>query len=627
MLRDLRCLLDKVGDRMVNGALPAGFKAVPHGRAVETILKRLKTGFKAPDSLATPLLAIAAEPADQREQNSLALVQTERDRLRTSLQVAEKEIKRLRAVPKASAPRPSKASPKVSPAVVDQLRERVSQLEDQLRESEAARTRLEVQLQASQKGAADRVRQLRERAAEVRELETTLQAYEDVGSISEIQALLANVDTMRPLVVQLFELLAKPPRSPSSVKAGTAGHPSPELVDLSEDTPLEEAPPLGFRAIVLRKGQVDGGGNLSKETFDRCRSAHLTRSAGLMKKNAAIWPACPPSQRDPPCTALQLRETPWRMGLFSTESTTPQPREYRGLTRPLGGRLPTAEEVLELYERNPWADLTSPPEPITFQPSDPRFAALYRNTRALYERYAQVLWERTHNFLLADTASRSDFLRRRRKRNSVLTTFWDGHLLGIAEVLQLDGIDADLLLDPFFYWPPAHGVLLAVPAEDQSVEECRFRLDGDEPERLYFTRQPKEHPAVSVFSRIRGKFFIRGIPRPLGNAVAGSRAKRRRLQIDSEEDDGGGDDASPSSGATVSSEGVAPPAAAQADLSRDHDGDTDALDSEPEEVAPIASESPHEGTMAGNKTRPIAKTPTGSPARAASAQSTPPRDI
>ncbi|KAJ0388693.1 hypothetical protein ATCC90586_011586 [Pythium insidiosum] len=90
---------------------------------------------------------------------------------------------------------------------------------------------------------------------------------------------------------------------------------------------------------------------------------------------------------------------------------------------------PTVEEILSLYDKKPWEILVKPPEPVAFDKSEPRFAKLYQNAVRLYKRFAQVLWERTHFFMPADTTvdpktgkavgkSRADFLARRRDRGS-----------------------------------------------------------------------------------------------------------------------------------------------------------------------------------------------------------------
>ncbi|KAJ0390129.1 hypothetical protein P43SY_011571 [Pythium insidiosum] len=172
------------------------------------------------------------------------------------------------------------------------------------------------------------------------------------------------------------------------------------------------------------------------------------------------------------------REISWLLSLFESERLTPSVREYDALMSDTDAVPPT------------------PPEPVAFDKSEPRFAKLYQNAVRLYKRFAQVLWERTHFFMPADTTvdpktgkavgkSRADFLARRRKRNSQLTPYWHGHLQAIVDLLE-SGVDVDILLDPFFYWPPAYGVLIMIPSEGEDVEACCDRLDEFEPERLYF---------------------------------------------------------------------------------------------------------------------------------------------
>jgi hypothetical protein len=82
---------------------------------------------------------------------------------------------------------------------------------------------------------------------------------------------------------------------------------------------------------------------------------------------------------------------------------------------------------------------------------------------------------------------------RRRKLNSELTKPWSLHLDRIRQ-LFLDGhVDADFLLDPFLYWPPAFGVVPLVPPLDEELDVFVDRLYRDEPSRLYF-RSPKDVP-------------------------------------------------------------------------------------------------------------------------------------
>ncbi|KAJ0392036.1 hypothetical protein P43SY_010391 [Pythium insidiosum] len=91
----------------------------------------------------------------------------------------------------------------------------------------------------------------------------------------------------------------------------------------------------------------------------------------------------------------------------------------------------------------------------------------------------EALWERSHCFLPADDASggpsktksrRTVFLDRRRKRNSDLTPCWLGHLELLLKAIVTSEFDADVLLDPFFIWPPVFGVELAVPLHGQPAQ-------------------------------------------------------------------------------------------------------------------------------------------------------------
>ncbi|GLD99841.1 hypothetical protein PINS_up008569 [Pythium insidiosum] len=72
-------------------------------------------------------------------------------------------------------------------------------------------------------------------------------------------------------------------------------------------------------------------------------------------------------------------------------------------------------------------------------------------------------------------------------------------------------VDADLFLDPFFFWPPPIGVVIATANPGESVADCVARLDCTEPFRIYFVGSPAadSHPVMAHHQRVLSKFVPR----------------------------------------------------------------------------------------------------------------------
>ncbi|KAJ0393086.1 hypothetical protein ATCC90586_010437 [Pythium insidiosum] len=169
------------------------------------------------------------------------------------------------------------------------------------------------------------------------------------------------------------------------------------------------------------------------------------------------------------------------LGLFRDEVLTPKTSEYSKFVDTTTHRYPTMDEIDRFYATQPWKRIMSHLEPTLFDDKDPHFAGMTKNARALYRRHAQALWERTHCFLPADDepgrstkvkSRRTTFLDRRRKRNSDLTPCWLGHLELVLKAIVTCEVDADVLLDPFFVWPPVFGVALVIPLRGESLSAC-----------------------------------------------------------------------------------------------------------------------------------------------------------
>ncbi|KAJ0391148.1 hypothetical protein P43SY_010668 [Pythium insidiosum] len=284
---------------------------------------------------------------------------------------------------------------------------------------------------------------------------------------------------------------AVPPR-PAAVKSARDAQLQP--IRLAERTPSGKA---GFKAFLA-----------DFEAFSRANRKERRAS----RKESGAWPTVDASQLEIDRILSNPREVSWMLDLYEGERLTPSLFEYEQMASDAGAVLPSTVEIYELYEDEPWKILSVPPEPVAFDKTSRRFARLYKETRLLYKTHAQALWERTHYFTPADdpktdpkkkapSVTRTRYLNERRRRNGKLTPRWNAHLQAIRELLE-DGVSPDVLLDPFFYWPPAYGVLCMPVSEGESLEDCCQRLDGFEPARLYFRggdgRDLGHHPGFKV---------------------------------------------------------------------------------------------------------------------------------
>ncbi|KAJ0392054.1 hypothetical protein P43SY_010863 [Pythium insidiosum] len=184
-----------------------------------------------------------------------------------------------------------------------------------------------------------------------------------------------------------------------------------------------------------------------------------------------------------------------------------------------GGRLFSSRELSTLYASAPWSRLHRPPEPIAFDPADRRFKALYLSTLSLYRQHARALWDRTHFFLPADGPGRSELLAQRRRRNSSMSAAFKQHYRYLMDFVRTNSfVDADIFMDPFFFWPPPVGVLLAFGRDGESVGDCVDRLDRAEPFRIYYahSRSRSRHPVSVCYERVFGKFVQTRPPSAVG---------------------------------------------------------------------------------------------------------------
>ena len=228
------------------------------------------------------------------------------------------------------------------------------------------------------------------------------------------------------------------------------------------------------------------------------------------------WPDTAPKPKDIPDTVDHYRMIPWRLRIFLEEYPTPQPSQYNAVANALSTRFFNLSEVIAFYRTEPWAPLAVPPSPVSFRPTDLRFVQLYQNACRLYETMAQAMWECTHFVLIHNNCGDGVFKRfgiQRRKRRAEFRAAWNGHIMLLRDVFRVhgkNGVDADLLLDPFFCWPPAFGIdPLIVNDSKASLADAVKLADMGEPRRLYFRRSDLADSVHSpaILSRITGKFF------------------------------------------------------------------------------------------------------------------------
>ncbi|KAJ0391164.1 hypothetical protein P43SY_010538 [Pythium insidiosum] len=169
------------------------------------------------------------------------------------------------------------------------------------------------------------------------------------------------------------------------------------------------------------------------------------------------WPFSDPRRRDTPDSVAQLAAFPWQLGLFRDEVLAPKTSEYSKFVTAATHRYPTMDEIDAFYATQPWKRILRHVEPTLSDEDVAHFSTMFKNAKALYQRHAQALWERSHYFLPADDAPsgkpgvrsrRAVFLDRRRKRNSDLTPVWLGHLELLLGAIVASDSDVDTLLDP-----------------------------------------------------------------------------------------------------------------------------------------------------------------------------------
>lgn len=183
---------------------------------------------------------------------------------------------------------------------------------------------------------------------------------------------------------------------------------------------------------------------------------------------------------------IQVGRLAWKFDWFPDEITSPNYNQRTFLIEQSLGYTPPLAEVLAWYETAPWLRLLRQlPLPQTYEPKDSRFSQLYLDTLLFYQQTAQVLWERTHVILpgihpasadqelmkgqrakavkvnkrVRDSWTTTRRSRRSKSRSRLITHF--SRLCGFVQSRPF--ADLDLLLDPFFLWPPGDSSVLLIP--------------------------------------------------------------------------------------------------------------------------------------------------------------------
>ncbi|KAJ0391723.1 hypothetical protein ATCC90586_010515 [Pythium insidiosum] len=296
-------------------------------------------------------------------------------------------------------------------------------------------------------------------------------------------------------------LLTEVKSPPTDTKRPAASTADVEVVDLSQDPSSDAASPA---------------------LAGRSRGQRTTRDELMALQSGstswdALWPQEEPTMRSWPLGADQaaadtFRLLPWYSGYLPRDLEQNAPNNM-AKTEALaaGGRLYSAAELGSFYANEPWQCLRHPPEPISFDATDPRFKPLHLATLTFYRQHARALWDRMHFFLPAEGSGRSELLAQRRRRNSSMSAALKQHYRFLMDFVRDNSsfVDADLFLDPFFFWPPPIGVLLAFGRQNESVDDCVKRLDQDEPFRVFYARSggDSRHPVSACYSRVFGKFI------------------------------------------------------------------------------------------------------------------------
>ena len=153
--------------------------------------------------------------------------------------------------------------------------------------------------------------------------------------------------------------------------------------------------------------------------------------------------------------------------------------------------------ITDLYSTVPWSTWRPRvPEPMSFDPKDPRFATLYKNATRVLDRRMRVHWERTHYLFRRPSVSPAlgeEFLRRKNANSHRRKEYADGVLAEIRSLIRSRVCTVEILLDPFFL-PTLDNdeILYWDPDEATKLETQLQALDEAEPWRTYYLLDPAQ---------------------------------------------------------------------------------------------------------------------------------------
>ncbi|RLN92593.1 hypothetical protein BBJ28_00026594 [Nothophytophthora sp. Chile5] len=181
-------------------------------------------------------------------------------------------------------------------------------------------------------------------------------------------------------------------------------------------------------------------------------------------------------------------------------------------------RLITVENVQRVYLSKPWRELRVLPDPITFASGDHAFQELLHAYRVHLSKWAQSYWESTHALPLRIRSEQYfvDLIADISARRSRARVNFDRTVLKVVRRLMQNGrCDLDVLLDPIFltFPPPRQGTPWCPtgavdPQGDLSLIRALRILDDAEPWRLFYRREPQEHPAAGVHLQRLSERFV-----------------------------------------------------------------------------------------------------------------------
>lgn len=302
-----------------------------------------------------------------------------------------------------------------------------------------------------------------------------------------------------------------------------------EVLDL---TSSPDVPAVATPRPALRSDRAMEKSATKQEVLEALRASWVGPSTS--------WPQQPITVL--PQSVAQIQRLAWTLHWFADEHVAPNYTQWDTFTAKAGGVRPSLRDAGAWYDTKPWQQLSSKiPKPRTFNFRDPRFTELYVQTLELYASVFKSLWERTH-FIMPLPPPPADDSKEAAEQARQLCTQWtttrrlekarckkqlDDHLRRLFDfVCSHDFVTMDLLLDPFFVWPPADGVVTMIPHTGESLPQASERLARAHPERDFFLSAPKTHP-YWTYTRLKRVYWL-----DVSSQVAPLLAHRLRVACD-----------------------------------------------------------------------------------------------